>query len=940
MTAGLVISPLFTILSPAEFPPNAVLATLKTLNAIADGLSLEDSPPDQGEDSLYKLLYTEQHLANLTHVLSQSSPSLPVQQQISFSAALITKTCREEGHRKRLAQAGALEALAARLSSFAVATGCCFVEEDSGLTITGNLQAATARSRLAPILEAIGTIIKDSKDRASQFLSAPALAVFIKRSIDPASGYERKSHLLQSSFSNSFVNRQASQHPIDMLLPQIPHFYYRTPQITNHPPLGALGVTTKMPQLSRTVSSAVEGYQCQRQASESANDDENPIIGWLIYICRAENGITRLMAAWVLAILYRFGLANRRRETGFALLLIPLLVRMLDKDVRVSGEAASPYDACKLRSPHWIIKEQAPAVLALLAGDSPELQRAAVEAGAIKKLSQLLKESYDPLPINSLASLWTPQHSDLEDTESNASATRLGAPGLPAVAYHATRTRESVLVALAAIASLRDEHRKSIIDNGVVPFVIESLKPFNASLAGTSIPQPLKDDSPKNNKTLGGNPSFVILAACGTARALSRSVSTLRTSLMDAGLADPLFVLLRNQNTDIQVAATAVICNLVLEFSPMREVGISASKSLAYFTNSSSKKIIDAGILKILCEHAHSTKPSLRLNSIWALKHLVLTASNSLKITCLDELGPAYLRQVILNDSEDFSSAQVFRGDKDAAYGTSISMGTPNAAGEQVDLLNAVEDDDDGEEDLRMDDSIGALSRSVNDRKQPLSFSRPGTSRSGMPSAWDMLRDAHFRETEAKSCLTSRPDDVAIQIQGLDFLRNIICGPGAPDMIEHLFRVMGQDKVFDMLAAKIRPRVIPSFNRERRLAENGVKQYVPPSELLISVCYILVHIAAGHPKHRQSLTSHTELLKLLLPLFSYSHREVRVSLVWMVINLTCIDDQTDQPNCRIRAKDLMKVGIYEKLEAMESDPDLDVRERTKAAITAMSHLLR
>lgn len=578
LTAGLVIAPLFTILSPAEFPPNVVLATLKTLNAIADGLSLEDSPTDQGEDSLYKLLYTEQHLANLTQVLSQSSPSLAVQQQISFSAALITKTCREEGHRKRLAQAGALEALSARLSSFVIATGCCFVDEDSELTVPENFQAATARSRLAPILEAIGTIIKDSKDRASQFLSAPALAaVFPKQSIDTASGYERKSHLWHSSFGKSFVNRQVSQHPIDTLLPQIPHFYYRTPQITNHPPLGALGVTTKMPQLSRTVSSAIEGYQYQRQASESADDDENPLIAWLIYVCRAESGITRLMAAWVLAILYRFGLANRRRETGFALLLIPLLVRMLDKDVRVSGEAASPYDACKLRSPHWIIKEQAPAVLALLAGDSPELQRAAVEAGAIKKLSQLLKESYDPLPINSSACLWTPQQSELESMESNASSTRLGAPGLPAVVYHATRTRESVLVALAAIASLRDEHRKSIIDNGVVPFVIESLKPFNGSLSGPSIPQPPKEEASKNNKTLGGNPSFVILAACGTARALSRSVSTLRTSLMDAGLADPLFVLLRNQNTDIQVAATAVICNLVLEFSPMREVGISAS---------------------------------------------------------------------------------------------------------------------------------------------------------------------------------------------------------------------------------------------------------------------------------------------------------------------------------------------------------------------------
>ena len=46
---------------------------------------------------------------------------------------------------------------------------------------------------------------------------------------------------------------------------------------------------------------------------------------------------------------------------------------------------------------------------------------------------------------------------------------------------------------------------------------------------------------------------------------------------MDAGLAAPLFVLLRNQDTEIQVAATAVICNLVLEFSPMRDVGCLSS---------------------------------------------------------------------------------------------------------------------------------------------------------------------------------------------------------------------------------------------------------------------------------------------------------------------------------------------------------------------------
>ena len=41
---------------------------------------------------------------------------------------------------------------------------------------------------------------------------------------------------------------------------------------------------------------------------------------------------------------------------------------------------------------------------------------------------------------------------------------------------------------------------------------------------------------------------------------------------MDAGLAAPLFLLLKHQDVDLQIAATAVVCNLVLDFSPMRDV--------------------------------------------------------------------------------------------------------------------------------------------------------------------------------------------------------------------------------------------------------------------------------------------------------------------------------------------------------------------------------
>lgn len=576
LNAGLVIAPLLAVLSPTEYSPIAVLATLRTLNSVADSLSLEHWPVDPSEDGLHNLLYTDQHLTSVAQLLSQASLSLTVQQQISLAASLVTKTCREETQRKMLAQAGILEALASRLSSFVIATGCYFVRSgcNPDTATAKNLPAATTKSSLAPILEAVGTIIKDSKPRAIQFLSAPALAaVFPRTEVDATSNYERKATSWNSHFVTSFANRQMPPNPIEALLPQLPSLHYRgsLAQTSNFPPLGAIGASGKQSQLSRTVSSAIEVMQ--NQACDFAEDDENPLIAWLIYIVRAENGLTRLMAAWVLAVFYRVGLANRRRETGFALLLIPLLVRMLDKDIKESVGFASPYDSSALRSWDWIMKEQAPAVLAMLAVDSLELQRAAVDAGAIKKLSQLLKESYDPLPTSSSTSLWTPQPLNLDNTESKASASKLGALGLSPSAYHVTRMRETVLVALAALASLKDEYRKAIIDNGVVPLVIESLKPFNAPFSVSDYSKTAVDEASKNRKVLAGNPNIVILAACGAARGLSRSVSTLRTSLMDAGLATPLFVLLRNQDTEIQVAATAVICNLVLEFSPMRDVG-------------------------------------------------------------------------------------------------------------------------------------------------------------------------------------------------------------------------------------------------------------------------------------------------------------------------------------------------------------------------------
>lgn len=315
---------------------------------------------------------------------------------------------------------------------------------------------------------------------------------------------------------------------------------------------------------------------------------------------------------------------------------------------------------------------------------------------------------------------------------------------------------------------------------------------------------------------------------------------------------------------------------------------------------------------------------------------------------CLEELGPGWLKQIICNDTEDLALFAGMRGDRDTSNGAPITMGTPNAAGEQVDLLNAIQEDgadykpgvfDDEGDDSKMVDSVGALSGPQFDGKPEPTFSSPDCGRTA-PLDTTRPRVGEPNDVDFHASHQARSDDLAIQEQGLDFIRNLICGSGAAEMIDYMFRELGQEKLFEMLAAKLRPRILTAFGRDRRLAENGSRQIAPPTEIIISVSYIIVHIAAGSPRHRQLLIGQSELLKLLVPLFSHPHKEVRVCCAWLVINLTWVDDHSDNQHCKSRAHELRKLGISEKLEAMKSDPETDVRERAKTAIHQMSTLLR
>jgi hypothetical protein len=77
----------------------------------------------------------------------------------------------------------------------------------------------------------------------------------------------------------------------------------------------------------------------------------------------------------------------------------------------------------------------------------------------------------------------------------------------------------------------------------------------------------------------------------------------------------------------------------------------------------------------------------------------------------------------------------------------------------------------------------------------------------------------------------------------------------------------------------------------------------------------------------------------MIPLFNHANKQVRVNCVWVVINLTYEDDQSDRASCRGRATKLKHLGVMERLASLQDDGESDVRERTKTALHLMNTLL-
>ncbi|KAH9930763.1 ARM repeat-containing protein [Fomitopsis serialis] len=157
--------------------------------------------------------------------------------------------------------------------------------------------------------------------------------------------------------------------------------------------------------------------------------------------------------------------------------------------------------------------------------------------------------------------------------------------------------REAAFMAVAAISLFHDKIRCQVTDGlGLVPAIQVSL----------------------SHPHLG-----VRYAACQCVRSISRSVAVLRTNIVDSGVGMAAYRLFQKQDEDRQVtfAASSVVCNLVNECSPLRNV------------------LIDQGLLPRLVQLFHSGDSNLRLNALWAVKNLLYHASSDVKRRVMDAIG-------------------------------------------------------------------------------------------------------------------------------------------------------------------------------------------------------------------------------------------------------------------------------------------------------------
>ncbi|EFW98800.1 armadillo repeat protein [Grosmannia clavigera kw1407] len=1019
---------ILSCIDPLTSHPRLVYAALRAMVTMSKAATLVNSsplsaapPPPLTVVTLADALFSNHHLGALHNIISA-----PQQQQhwwaesiANIAMGLIGPLCREERHQVALANAGILDDLAVKVASLVVARG----QVIPGAEITAEKEglreaipeAASPRMDVAALLLAVTAIVGDSRLRACMMLYSPSiLAIF------PQIAFESSANDIYAAWNALCMGGLSNLHEqplgaLDLLLPAIPSQQSRAyfAQSSPFPPLGvslsrdnlaALGLGGSTGKRSGSHSQPLPGWAVMSRESTSplapeweAVEAESPMIPWLLGLVRSSSGMIRLAAASVLTSLFRAQLASKSREAAMALLVVPLLLRMLS-DAATKGIGNGNGDDDNTVTEQRAITETALTVLARLVANKEVLQKAAVDCGATGILAKLLKESYEPSPSRSLLRPWNPTPApsrtvtpdmasrggksdedddddiDNEEDDNDARASKLGPVGQNALLAYRIRLRAATLKAIAALIASKYDYQKRFVEQEVMPYVVASLSPTPCKPRNAKEPMRVPKDGEAAAAGGGGadeevdpeygrNPVDVLVAACNCVRMLSRSIAILRVTLEDAGVAAPVLRLLRHPEIEVQNAATAVVCNLVTETSPMRE------------------QFAEADIMGILCGHAHSHNSSLRLNALWALKHFVDGVEPERKKACLEQLGSGWLVRLIAPGMEDEPSLFTWAKSGGSSSSSSSSNNNNNnhsSMDEDVvmDLPDVDDDNDEDDEDEDDEDGIevavaAATGAEVAGRAVSSSLYRARFPR----MSHERSRTGRLRQAEAKLAMLrevelaqprrhpNRSDDVEIQEQGLNLIRNLI-GPGpsaggsandalreTTDMIDHLFSEIGQDRLFQILLSKLRTRVLherggsnmgsgtastTGTTSTTNTTNTQARVLYPHTKIVEAVVFIMVHISASVPRHRQLVVAQTELLKALVAQFGSRNKGVRLALCHLLSNLTWREDAADTASVSLRTLELKRLGLLNQLQVLqEEDVELDVREQAKMAIHQM-----
>ncbi|KAK4689772.1 armadillo repeat-containing protein 8, partial [Tremellales sp. Uapishka_1] len=335
-------------------------------------------------------------------------------------------------------------------------------------------------------------------------------------------------------------------------------------------------------------------------------------------------------------------------------------------------------------------------ILAALVSDDTHLQKSAAEQGCPAQIINLISEV------------------DRENDDGDIG---------PDVA---SRSKEATLLALASLSFQHEPTRALVAES---PSLLQSL---HKSLA---------------------HPSYgVRAAACQLARALSRTVAILRTTLVDSGVGDEVVQVLKREvqarssekdeeevlgerSWTVEVAATATICNLVADFSPVRA------------------SLLKEGGVELLVDLTKSSHEPIVLNALWALKNLTFHATESVKNQvmgiftyeslqrCLSPATPIALRcqgfEILQNLVADATPVEISR------------MVDQLGEARLLDMLSAIWRDTDADVEIGMEMKISAMyvlsNLSLGQEKQ----------RSNIVSRPDILESI-------SNSITSQPDPVKI----------------------------------------------------------------------------------------------------------------------------------------------------------------------------------